>query len=99
MLDSTQTGVLVEASINRFTASVRENTSGRQFDQVRQAALNDRQAGGSLPDPGRVAFEQSTCIWMRWPVEDVACSAAFHHLARVHHDHLVAQLCNHPEMV
>ena len=87
------------AHLHRPGTARREDAALRQRDEVGDVAGNRRQRAAPSRNPGRIALQQLHRVGMSGAVEDVAHRAALHHFATVHHDHIVAELGDHPEMV
>src|SRR5690606_19866426 len=76
----------------------REAAARRQLVRLRHHAAD----GGQFFAGGRALREraQECCrIWVRWLGEEVLRRADLHGLARIHDGHIVAEVCDHAEVV
>jgi hypothetical protein len=87
------------AQIHRARTARCEDAALGRTGEVRHLARDDGQHTALARNPRRIAFQQRAGIGMAGIVEDLAHIAGLHHLARIHHHHLVAQFRDQPQIV
>ena len=90
---------LFPANLNGLVATISKDATRREVGQIRDISRNGWQRARCFGNAGGVTFQQFDRVWVRRPVEDIPHSPALLNFAAIHHHNVVAQLCNHAQVV
>src|SRR5215211_5573131 len=76
-----------------------ERAAWRHMNQARRRPLDRQQSLTSWPVETRYRPKQAPGVRVRWPVEQLFGTAILHGPAGVHHQHVIGELCNDPEVM